>query len=126
MGEADDMKRRHHSPGKIVRKLRVADRMDNGRNMACNAIDDWCRFSSIKSVFIEPGAPAQNTLMEFFTGKLRDELLVVEVLNSLLEAKVMAEHYRRFYNAYRPHSSLGYGTSRAFTLDWNNNNPGLA
>jgi transposase-like protein len=27
MGEEDDMKRRHHSPDQIVRKLREADRM---------------------------------------------------------------------------------------------------
>ena len=37
----------------------------------------------------------------------------------------MAEDYRRRYNTYRPHSSLGYRTPNESTLDWNNN-PGLA
>jgi transposase InsO family protein len=38
----------------------------------------------------------------------------------------MAEDYRQHYNTYRPHSSLDYRTPNEFTLDWNNNNPGLA
>ncbi len=100
-------------------------RMDNGPEMTCNAIADWCRFSSTGSVFIEPGSPWQNAFVESFNGKLRDELLAIEVFHSLLEAKVMAEDYRQHYNTYRPHSSLGYRTPSEFTLDWNTN-PGLA
>jgi putative transposase len=77
-------------------------------------------------VFIEPGSPWQNAFVESFNGKLRDELLAIELFHTLLEAKVMAEDYRQHYNNYRPHSSLGYRTPNEFTLDWNNNNPGLA
>ena len=47
-------------------------RMDNGPEMTCNAIADWCRFSTTGSVFIEPGAPWQNAFVESFNGKLRD------------------------------------------------------
>jgi len=101
-------------------------RMDNGPEMTCHAIADWCRFSPTGSVFIEPGSPWQNAFVESFNGKLRDELLAVEMFHTLLEAKVMAEDYRRHYNTYRPHSSLGYRTPNEFTLDWNNNNPQLA
>jgi len=93
--------------------------------MTCNAVADWCRFSSIGSGIIEPGSPWQNAIVESFNGKLRDELLAIELLHSLLEAKVMAEDYRRHYNTYRPHSSLGYRTPNEFTLDWTNNNPEL-
>lgn len=99
-------------------------RMDNGPEMTCNAIADWCRFSSTGSVFIEPGSPWQNAFVESFNGKLRDELLAIEVFHTLLEAKVMAEDYRQHYNTYRPHSSLGYRTPSEFTLDWSTN-PGL-
>jgi len=101
-------------------------RIDNGAEMTCNAIADWCRFSLTGSVFIEPGSPRQNAFVESFNGKLRDELLAVEFFHSLLEAKVTAEDYRQHYNTYRPHSSLGYRTPNEFTLDWNNNSPGLA
>ena len=100
-------------------------RIDNGPEMTCNAVADSCRFSTTGSVFIEPGSPWQNAFVESFNGKLRDELLAIEVFHTLLEAKVMAEDYRQHYNTYRPHSSLGYRTPNEFTLDWNNNNPGL-
>ena len=46
--------------------------------------------------------------MESFNGKLRDELLNAEVLNTLLEARVLIEQWRVHYNRVRPHSSLGY------------------
>ena len=46
--------------------------------------------------------------MESFNGKLRDELLNAEAFNTLAEAKVLTEQWRRHYNTARPHSSLGY------------------
>jgi Transposase and inactivated derivatives, IS30 family len=57
----------------------VLIRMDNGPEMTCHAIADWCRFSPTGSVFIEPGSPRQNAFVESFNGKLRDELLAVEM-----------------------------------------------
>src|SRR5918997_2008326 len=42
------------------------------------------------------------------TEQLRDELLRAEVFNSLREAQVLIEQWRRHYNTARPHSSLGY------------------
>lgn len=100
-------------------------RMDNGPEMTCHAIAEWCRFRSTGSAFIEPGAPWQNAFVESFNGKLCDELLAIEEFHTLLEAKVMAEDYRQHFNTYRPHSSLGYRTPNEFTLNWNTN-PGLA
>lgn len=46
--------------------------------------------------------------MESFNGKLRDELLNAEVFNTLAEAKVLIEGWRKHYNTVRPHSSLRY------------------
>jgi putative transposase len=40
--------------------------------------------------------------------KLRDELLRAEVFNTLREAQVLIEQWRRHYNTARPHSALGY------------------
>ena len=48
---------------------------------------------------------------ESFNGKLRDELLNVEVFDTLWEAKVLAERWRREYNQRRPHSALAYRPS---------------
>ena len=46
--------------------------------------------------------------MESFNGKLRDELLNTEMFNTLAEAKVLIEQWRRHYNTIHPHSSLRY------------------
>lgn len=43
-----------------------------------------------------------------FNGKLRDELLNGEVFNTLKEAQMLIEQWRRHYNRVRSHSSLGY------------------
>ena len=59
-------------------------------------------------MFIEPGSPWENGYVESFNGKLRDELLNREIFDTLLEAKVLIERWRRAYNTVRPHSSLGY------------------
>jgi putative transposase len=107
----------HGAPGFV--------RMDNGTEMTSNAVADWCRFSPAWIAFIDPGSPWQNAYVESFTGRLRDELLAVEVFHTLLEAKIMAEDLRQHYNAHRPHSSLGYLTPDEFVLQWTNTNPGL-
>ena len=67
----------------------------------------WRRVE-VKTLFIEPGSPWENGYVESFNGKLRDELLDREVFDTLLEAKVLIERWRRAYNTVRPHSSLGY------------------
>ncbi len=62
------------------------------------------------TVYIEPVSPRENGYLESLNGKLRDELLAREVFDTLLEAKVLIARWRRYYNAVRPHSSLGYRT----------------
>ena len=46
--------------------------------------------------------------IESFNGKMRVEVLNREVFDTLLEAKVLVERWRREYNHIRPHSALGY------------------
>jgi len=59
------------------------------------------------------GSPWENGYIESFNGKLRDELFAREQFNTLLEAKVLIERWRRHYNTVRPHSSLGYRAPEA-------------
>jgi putative transposase len=59
-------------------------------------------------MFIEPGSPWENGYIESFNGKLRDELLNGEIFDTVTEARVITEQWRRHYNTLRPHSSLGY------------------
>ncbi len=60
------------------------------------------------AVHREPGSPWENGYIESFNGKLRDELLNREIFDTILEARVLTEIWRREYNHIRPHSSLGY------------------
>jgi transposase InsO family protein len=83
-------------------------RSDNGSEFTATAVRQWLERVGVKTLFIEPGSPWENGYVESFNGKLRDELLAREQFDTLLEAKVLIERWRRHYNAVRPHSSLGY------------------
>lgn len=41
-------------------------RIDNGTEMTCNSVADWCRFGPSGIVFIDPGSPWQNPYVESF------------------------------------------------------------
>jgi putative transposase len=83
-------------------------RSDNGSEFTADAVRQWLGRLSVKTAFIEPGSPWENGYIESFNGKLRDELLNGEIFDTVLEAKVVTEHWRRTYNTVRPHSSLMY------------------
>jgi putative transposase len=89
-------------------------RCDNGPEMTAHALRDWCRFSKTGSAYIEPGSPWQNPYVESFGGRVRDELLAVELFSCLTEAQVLIEDWRIDYNQRRPHSALGMMTPSAF------------
>ncbi len=50
----------------------------------------------------------ENGYIESFNGKFRYEFLNCEIFDTLFEAKVLIERWRREYNTSRPHSSHGY------------------
>lgn len=93
-------------------------RFDNGPEFVAQAVNDWCRFNSAGSLFIDPGSPWQNAWVESFNGRLRDELLNLWHFDSLLEARVITEEWRRDYNTNRPHSAHGELTPTEFALQW--------
>ena len=62
----------------------------------------------VAPLYIEPGSPWENGYVESFNGKLRDEFLNREQMETLREARVLLEQWRHHYNTKRPHSSLGY------------------
>ena len=69
---------------------------------------DWLKRLDVSTLFIEPGSPWENGYCESFNGKLRDELLTMEIFSTLKEATILIEQWRRHDNAHRPHSSLGH------------------
>lgn len=83
-------------------------RSDNGPEFIANALREWLHRLSVKPLFIEPGSPWENGYVESFNGKMRDELLNREIFYTLREAQILIERWRKEYNLFRPHSSLGY------------------
>jgi len=92
-------------------------RCDNGPEMTAHALRDWCVLAKTGTVFIEPGSPWQNPFVESFHSRVRDELLDVEELCSLAEARVVIGDWREDYNQRRPHSALGMKTPAAFAAE---------
>ena len=83
-------------------------RSDNSSEFTAHKVRDWLERVGMQTLFIEPGSPWENGYIESFNGKLRDELLNGEIFDTLFEAQVLVERWRRYYNTVRPHSSLGY------------------
>ena len=83
-------------------------RSDNGSEFTAKVVRKWLTRLGVKTLYIAPGSPWENGYIESFNGKLRDEVLNREVFDTLWEAKVLVERWRREYNQTRPHSALGY------------------
>ncbi len=75
----------------IQRGLPTHIRSDNGPEFTANKLRNWLDRLGVKTLFIEPGSPWENGYVESFNGKLRDELLNVEIFTTLLEAKILTE-----------------------------------
>ena len=83
-------------------------RSDSGPEFVADVARSWLARLGARTLFIEPGSPWENGYIESFNGKLRYELLDGEIFDTLLEAQVVIEAWRKHYNTIRPHSSLGY------------------
>ncbi len=83
-------------------------RSDNGPEFTARLVRSWLGELDVGTLFIEPGSPWENGYNESFNGKFRDEYLNGELFYTLVEAKILIERWRREYNEFRPHSSLGY------------------
>ena len=84
--------------------------LDNGPEFISKALDLWAYQSGVTLDFSRPGKPTDNAYIESFNGSLRDECLNVNWFLSMDDARVKIESWRREYNEFRPHSSLGERT----------------
>lgn len=83
-------------------------RSDNGPEFVAKELRKWLAKTGARTLYIEPCSPWENGYRESFNSKMRDEFLNGEIFYSLKEARVLAEHWRVYFNTERPHSSLGY------------------
>jgi transposase InsO family protein len=91
---------------------------DNGPELVAQHVQDWIEARNIDTYYIAPGSPWENGYIESFNGKLRDELLDREIFYTLGEAKILIDRWRKEYNTFRPHSSLGYRPPAPEALQW--------
>ena len=90
--------------------------IDHGTEFTSIALEEWAYRRGIKLDFIRPGKPTENSYIESFNGRLRDECLNVNQFLSLEDARAKIEAWRNDYNGSRPHSSLGNLTPREFAM----------
>jgi putative transposase len=87
-----------------------AIRVDNGPEFVSRALDRWAYEAGVTLDFSRPGKPTDNAFVESFNGRLRDECLNTHWFLSLDDARNKIETWRRYYNASRPHTALGWLT----------------
>lgn len=88
--------------------------IDNGPEFIGKALDAWAYQRGIKLNFIRPGKPVDNSFIESFNGRFRDECLNDHWFTSLDEARRIIEDWRIDYNNERPHTSLDNLTPEEF------------
>lgn len=91
-------------------------RSDNGPEFIANAVQEWLAAAGVGTLYIQPGSPWENAYAESFMSRFRPEFLSRELFNTLIEAQVLTEKHRLWYNHVRPHSSLGYQTPAQFAI----------
>jgi len=93
-------------------------RVDNGPEFTSRCFIAWARSRRITLVYIQPGKPVQNSFIESFNGRFRDECLNTNWFTNLADARRKIEAWRIDYNQHRPHSSLAYRTPEEFAQQW--------
>lgn len=81
-------------------------RVDNGTEFYSKAMDHWAYLHKVSLEFIRPGKPVENSYVESFNGRLRDECLNVHLFFGIEDARRKLEAWREDYNTVRPHGSL--------------------
>ncbi len=86
----------------------------SGGRIYRNALDQWASSKGIQQKLTQPGKPTQNTYIERFNRRLRDECLNEHWFMSLLYVLTELAVWQKDYNEARPYSSLDYQTPAAF------------
>src|SRR5690606_41179602 len=93
-------------------------RCDNGPEFTADALVDWCNTVGVSTAFIDPGSPWQNGFIESFNAQFRREQLSGEIMDTMVEAKYLADEWKDIYNHERPHGSLDGLTPSRFWDEW--------
>lgn len=94
-------------------------RVDNGPEFSSRNFKQWASNRGIEILYIQPGKPAQNGLIERFNRTFREEVLDMNYFDSLDEVKKISINWVEKYNHRRPHDSLMGMTPIKFS-NWRN------
>ena len=97
-------------------------RSDNGPEFTAAALIDWCNTAGVDTAFIDPGSPWQNGFIESFNAQFRREQLSGEIIDTMAEAKYLADEWKDIYNHERPHGSLNGMTPKQYWDNWTQEN----
>jgi len=100
--------------------------VDHGTEFMSKALEAWAYYRGVQLDFTRPGKPTDNSHIESFNGRLRDECLNVHQFSSIDDARAKLEAWRIDYNHHRPHSSLGHLTPAEFVLQRQEQGPATA
>lgn len=87
---------------------------NHGTEFMSRALEDWAYTRGVQLDFTRPGKPTDNSYIESFNGKLRDECLNVTQFADLTHAQQVIAAWRLDYNEARPHGALGHLTPNEF------------
>lgn len=91
--------------------------VDNGPEFQSKALDAWAHHRAVHLHFSRPGTPVDNTFIEAFNGRLRDECLNQSWFLSLPDARRTIAAWREGYNTARPHRGLQGRTPSAYAAE---------
>jgi putative transposase len=89
-------------------------RSDNGLIFQSRRFRAACGDYRLRQEFITPYTPEQNGLVERFFRSLKEECVWLHNFGSFTEARAAITKWIEWYNAARPHQSLGYRSPRQF------------
>jgi len=78
--------------------------------------------AGIHTAFIDPGSPWQNGFIESFNAQCRRSQLSGEILDTMAEAKYLAEEWKAICNHERPHGSLDGMPPKRYWETWTQEN----
>lgn len=99
---------------RLTRGLPRRITVDNGPEFRSKVLDAWAHQHRVPLQFSRPGKPVDNTYIEAFNGRLRDECLNQHWFLSLPDAQRTIEQWRVDYNTVRPHRALAGRTPTQF------------
>jgi putative transposase len=91
-------------------------RLDNGPELVSQALSLWAKKNGIRLLFIQPGKPTQNALIERFNRTVRTEVLDCYIFHTLGEVRRMTADWLKRYNGERPHEALGNLTPHEYLM----------